>query len=333
MLRALRDGFGGVGRNWGLVVLVLGVNLGLALVLAIPLASQLERDLAHNGASASMMYGFDYDWWSRWSEDQEGFARSFRPDIFGTGFAFKNLDLLLRGYQPARLLPVGGGDESAREDARAGPRGLDPLILGIGALYLLVQSFLTGGLLGVFRAPQGGWTVRSLVHGSGFYFGRLLRVSLLALGLAGILFVVNAPFARWVDGLAREAVSEQTAITLTFGRHALLLLALILVHMVASFARVIVVREERRSVALAFVSSLGFCARNFFAVVAQYAAVVLLALLLLAVWSALDGQQAVVGWRSQLVALVLFQGFLLARIALRLGLLASQLELHRARGD
>ena len=131
---------------------------------------------------------------------------------------------------------------------------------------------------------------------------------------------------------AREAVSEQTALTLTLGRHALLLLALILVHMVASFARVIVVREERRSAVLALVSSLGFCGRNLLAIVGQYAVVVALALLLLAVWGALDARQLVLGWRSQLVALVLFQGFLLGRIALRLGLLASQVELHRARG-
>jgi hypothetical protein len=332
MLKALRDGFGGVGRNWGLVVLVLGVNLGLALVLAAPLASQLERELANNGASASMMYGFDYDWWSRWSEDQDGFTRSFGPDTFGTGFAFKNLDLLLRGYLPAGLFRKGGGGGSAGEDSRPGPPGIDPLILSLGFLYLLVQAFLTGGLLGVFRAPQGGWTFRSLVHGSGFYFGRLLRVTLLALGLVGIVFALNAPFARWMDGLAREAVSEQTALTLTVGRHALLLLALILVHMVASFARVIVVREERRSAVLAIVSSLGFCGRNLLAIVGQYAVVVALALLLLVVWGALDARQVVLGWRSQLVALVLFQAFLLGRIALRLGLLASQVELHRARG-
>ncbi len=332
MLSALHRGFRGVGRNWGLVVFVFTVNLGLALVLALPLASELEREFAHRGASASMMYSFDYDWWSHWSEDQTGYTRSFAPDVFGTGFAFKNLDLLLRGHLPAGVFRKGGGGGPAREDSSPGPPRIDPLILSLGFLYLLVQTFLTGGLLGVFRAPQGGWTFRSLVHGSGFYFGRLLRVTLLALGLVGIVFALNYPFARWMDGLAREAVSEQTAITLTLGRHALLLLALILAHMVASFARVIVVREERRSAVLAFVSSLGFCARNLFAIVGQYAAVVLLALLLLATWSALDAQQVVVGWRSQLVALVLFQGFLLARIALRLGLLASQLELHRARG-
>ena len=71
MLRSLRDGCRSLGLNWGLVVLVLATNLAMALVLAVPLALQLDKDLAHRGASSAMMYGFDYDWWSAWSEQQQ----------------------------------------------------------------------------------------------------------------------------------------------------------------------------------------------------------------------------------------------------------------------
>ena len=97
-----------------------------------------------------------------------------------------------------------------------------------------------------------------------------------------MVFALNAPFARWVDGLAREAVSERTALALGLGRHALLLLALLVVHALASHARVIVVREERQSAALALVSSLGFCARNALAVLGQYAVVIAGAVVLFA---------------------------------------------------
>jgi hypothetical protein len=331
VLSALQRGFRGVGRNWGLVVVVFAVNLGLALVLALPFAAELEGELAHRGTSASMMYSFDYDWWTRWSEDQTGYTRSFAPDVFGTGFAFKNLSLLLGPHSPAGVIP-GDRPRSGQDGSTPLPPVLDPLIIAVAGLYLLTQIFLTGGLLGVFRAPQGGWTFRGLVHGSGFYFGRLLRVSLLAVGLVGIVFVVNAPFARWMDGLAREAVSEQTALAIGLGRHALLLAALTLVHMVASFARVIIVREERRSATLAFVSSLGFCARNLAATLGQYVVILLFALLLLAAWSAADARLLVIGWKSQLLAFAGFQALLVGRITLRLGLLAAQLELHRARG-
>jgi hypothetical protein len=320
VLSALGAGFRSLGRSGGLVVLVLVVNLAFALVLAAPLALQLDRELVHTGASGGMMYGFDYDWWARWSEKQAGPASALSPDILGTGFSFTNLELLLKGWLPAGLFAGGG---------RA---PVSPVILGLGALYLLLQVFLTGGLLGVFRAPPGGWTVRGVVHGSGFYFGRILRISLLALAAAGLVFALNRPFARWIDGLAREAVSETTAVALTLARHAVLLLALLLVHMVSSHAKVLVVREERLSAVLAFLSSLGFCARNAFSASGQYAVVLAAGAGLVALFGALDATLAVIGWKSQLVALALFQLFVAARVALRLGLLASQVELQRARG-
>jgi len=320
MTGALRAGFRSLARNWGLVALVLLANLALGLVLAVPLSMQLADDLSNRGASTGMMYGFDYDWWAEWAEQQEGPSSALSPDLLGTGFAFRNLDLLLQGGLPGGLF------------ARGGRVSIDPTILGVGALYLLLQVFLAGGLLGVFRAPRGGWTVRGLIHGSGFYFGRMLRVSLLALGAAGVVFALNAPLARWVDDLAREAVSERTALLLVLGRHALLLLALVLVHMVSSHAKAVVVREERLSASLAFLSSLGFCARNLPAALGQYLVVGATGIALLALFGTVDARLVVVGWRSQLVALALFQLFLAARIALRLGLLASQLELQASRG-
>jgi hypothetical protein len=315
MLTALRAGLRSVGRNWGLVLLVLVGNL----VLAVPLALQLEGDPANRGAASGMMYGFDYAWWAQWSERQEGPPSALSPDTLGTGFAFRNLELLLKGSLPAGLF------------ARGGRGALDPTILGLGALYLLLQVFLTGGLLGVFRAPTGGWTVRGLVHGSGFYFGRLFRVSLLALAAAGTVFALNGPFARWVDGLAREAVSERTGLALTLGRQAILLVALVVVHMVSSHAKVLVVREERLSAVLAFVSSLGFCARNLLPALGQYAVVLVLGGGVVALFGALDARVAVIGGRSQILALALFQAVILSRIALRLALLAGQMELQNAR--
>jgi hypothetical protein len=314
LVPSLVAGFRSIRGNPGLVLLVLATNLALALVLAVPFADTLERDLAHTGASRSMMYGFDYDWWARFDPTASGPAASFAPDILGTGFALRNLDLLLRGVIPAGLF--------------ASEKGPDAAILGMGVLYLVLQVFLTGGLLGVFRAPAGGWTFRSLVHGSGFYFGRLLRVSLLALAAASLVFAANGPLARWVDRLATEAVSERTALALTLGRWALLLVLLVLVHMVSSHAKVLVVREERLSAVLAFASSAAFCARRLVSALGQYVVVFVLAALLLGGFGFVDRHLTVTGFRTQLAAFLLFEAFVGARVALRLGLLASQLELQ-----
>jgi hypothetical protein len=317
MLASLRDGFRSLRLNWGLVLVVLVTNLATALVVAVPLAFQLEAELEHKGASGAMMYGFDYDWWSSWSERQQGPEAALAPDILGTGFVLKNLELLLEGWLPGGLFA-------------SGKPPVDPLLLGLGVVYMVVQAFLAGGFIGVFRRPRGGWTVRGLLHGGGFYFGRMVRLGLLSLAAAWLVFALYAPFARFVDRLAREAVSGRTALNLTLGRYALLLAAIVLLHMVVSHARVLVVREERLSVLVATLQSLGFCLRRFWSALGQYAMAAAASALLLALFALLDSGLVVIGFRTQLLALVLFEAFVAARIAIRLWLVASQLELQQA---
>ncbi|MBI3932931.1 MAG: hypothetical protein HY317_05915 [Acidobacteria bacterium] len=324
MFHALREGSRAVGRSWGLAVLLLAVNGSLAAVLAVPLAGALETDLEGKDAATTMMYGFDYAWWNRWSERQTGWTRTFAPDVFGTGFAFKNVDLLLKGTLPARLL-----EPRAPEEDDDAPPPLDPVILGLGAVYLFLQVFLTGGVLGVFRGRDGSWTVRGLLHGSGFYCGRLLRVALLTLAADWLLFRLWAPMARWADHQALESVSEDAALAWSFGRHAVLLVALLLVHLVSSYAKVIVVLEERSSAVLAMLSSAAFCLGHPLRTAGHYFSVVALGVILLAGWSVVDASWTVTGYKTQIAALALFQAFVLARIALRLALLAGQTELYR----
>jgi hypothetical protein len=319
VVSSLGAGFRSLARNWGLVALVLSANAGFALVLAVPLSIQLESDLAGSGASSAMARGLDYDWWAEWSEGQAGPSSDLTPGLLGVGFALRDIDLLLRGALPLGMF------------AR-GELGVSWAALGLGALYLLLQVFLTGGMLGVFRAPLGGWTVRGLVHGGGFYLGRLLRVSLIGLAAAGALFAANALAARGMDRLAAEAVSGRTAMVIALGRHALLLLGLLLVHMVSSYAKVLVVCEERLSAGLAVLSALGFCARSLLSALGQYAVVLAAFVALLVAFAALDASLEVAGWGAQLAALLLFELYVGARVALRLGLLASQVELYASRG-
>lgn len=326
MLYALVQGWRLLRRSFGIAVLLLVVNLATALVLAAPLAGILRRELHNKQASQTMMYGFDFAWWSQWSAAQSGWTGSFGPEIFGVGFAFRNLELLLKGALPAGLFTV--RTEGAR-GADAGTPLLDPLILGLGLVYLLVQTYLAGGILSTLRGAQGTWTVRGLLHGAGFYFGRLVRVALVALCAAWLVFALNAPFARWVDARARESVSETTAMAWLIGRHALLLLALFFVSLVSGYAKAIVVVEERSSALLAFVSALSFCLRNFLRTFGHYVLIVVLGVALLAAWRLVDGAYTTTGYKTQLVTFALFQLFVLARLALRVMLMGGQLALYR----
>ncbi len=324
MLQAIRDGFLALRRSWGLAVLLLVVNVLVAALLSVPLAGRLTRDLANSEAASNMMYGFDYPWWSHWSERQPGWAQGFGPGIFGAGFAFQNLDLFLRGQIPAGLFA-----RPLAEAAGEGVEGLDGVTLGLGLLYLLLQTFLAGGVLGALRNPQGSWTVRGLLHGSGFYFGRFLRLTLLALLAAWMVFQLNAPFARWADRQAGEAVSGRTALYWTVGRNALLLLVLLFLNMVSSYAKVVVVVEERSSAILAYLSSLSFCSSRLLTTLGHYLAMVLCGAILLVAWHALDGRWDAVGYKTQLLTLLLAQALVLGRIGLRVALWGGQLALYR----
>jgi hypothetical protein len=320
VLRALGDGFRALGRSWGLAFALLAVNLLTAAVLAVPLAGEIEGSLAHSEASGRMLYGFDYSWWSHWNDTRSGYLQGFSPAIFGNGFVFRNLDLVLRGYVPLGLFATRPPDEAPL---------VDPVTLGLGALYLVLQVFLAGGVLSVLRSAQGAWTVRGLVHGSGFYFGRFLRITLIGLAAVWLVFALNAPVLRWVEHRAREAVSESSAMAWLLGRHALLLAALLAVHLLSSYARVITVIEERASAVMAMFSSLAFCLRHPLAVAAQAVLVGLAGLLLVALWTALDSVWETTGYKTQLVTLLLAEALMLARIGLRLGLQASQIALFR----
>lgn len=321
VLASAREGFRAVARNWGLVVLLLAVNLLVAAALAAPLSARMEADLRNRDAAGAMAHGFDYPWWSEWQERQQGWPASFAPDVFGTGFAFRNVDLLLKGALPGGLFRA--GDEGTPDPA------LDPVLLELGALYLLLQVFLGGGVLGVLRAPAGGWTARGLLHGSGFYFGRLLRLAIVSLAALWIVFRLYFPFADWTDRLAREAVSERTAMALTLGRHALLLMAILFLNMVGGYAKAMIVLEERASALLAWISALSFCARRILRTAGHYALLALAALALLVLWRLVDGAWTTTGYKTQAVTLLLMQSFVFARLFLRLALLAGQLEIYR----
>src|SRR5262245_50692364 len=161
----IRDGFRALRASWGLAPLLLAVNLASAGLLAVPMATVLERALKNTDSARHMVDGFDYPWWSAWSDKQHGWAGSFGPDIFGIGFAFKNVDLLLKGSFPAGLFVAPRWDGAEADPAAQAPR-IDAVVLALGVLYMVEQAFLTGGVVAVFRQGRG-WTSRGLLHGSG----------------------------------------------------------------------------------------------------------------------------------------------------------------------
>ncbi|HEV8254138.1 MAG TPA: hypothetical protein VGQ78_05250, partial [Vicinamibacteria bacterium] len=94
-------------------------------------------------------------------------------------------------------------------------------------------------------------------------------------------------------------------------------------------AKLIVVIEERASAVLAMLSSLAFCLGNLLRTIGQYVVILPIGLVAIAVWGFLDGNWQTVGYKTQIVTLLMAEALVATRIALRLVLLASQVALYR----
>jgi hypothetical protein len=319
MVDAIRAGFRALGRNWGLALLLLVLNVLTAALLAGPMLNALEQAL---GSTDTWLGRFDDPWWSK---ALSAGAAAFGPDIFGIGGSpFENLELSLKGYYSSVLFVAARSTVS-------------PAAVFLGIFYGVVQVFLTGGVVAVFRRG-GAWTPRALLLGSGFYFGRLMRVTLLALALDCAIVGLDVSLAAWVDEQARNSVSVPGAIAWQMGRYALLFAGLLFVNLVSSYARIIVVVEERLSAVLAFLSSLSFCLGNLLHTAGHYLVMALMSIGLTAIWALAGRQWPATGDAILAVGLLLAEGLVLGRIALCLALMGGQVALYgrtasRLRGE
>ncbi len=158
-------------------------------------------------SSSAMMYGFDYYWWSGWSE-QHGrahrarFARHLRRRL-----RLQEHRATAQGLAAARPL---------RARRRARRAGLDPVILGPGVLYLLVQTFLSGGLVSACSAASGATEAARAAPRLRVLLRTLLRLGLLALAAAGSCSRSTLRSRRGRPQ-AHEAVSGRSAVLLTSG--------------------------------------------------------------------------------------------------------------------
>jgi len=318
MIRAITQGLRRASTRLPLVFFLLLVNLGFAALLAFPMASRLRSDLRNRDAARGMLYGFDTAWWEQWRSSRSGFFSSLSPDILGAGFAFKNAEFALKGELPLRLFASPAGED---------PERLDPAILVLAFGYLVVQAFLSGGVLKVLRSGSGAFHLRAFLHSSGFYFSRVVGIGLVALAFFAVVFLLERPLARLVSAGAQDLSSEAGALALSLAGQGALLLALFAVQTISSLAKVFLMVEDRSSALLAFVSSLGFCLRHPFRTAGVVVAFLGLGAGLLAIFLLADGAMEVTGYRSQIAAFGLFQAFLFGCIFLRVCLFSGLMAL------
>ena len=212
-------------------------------------------------------------------------------------------------------------------DGEGPPPGVGAAMLAAGALWL----FLSGGILGRCARRRRVGT-RGFFGSCGVFFFRFLRLAVLtALAYAALA----GPVHSWLFGvlypwLVHDTTVERTAFLWRVAMYAVWIVPLLLVNVTADYAKVRAVIEDRHSMIGAILAALRFIRRHPTDVAVVYAGNAVVAGVVLVVYLLLapDGRGG--DWRL-LAVLVVGALYLIARLATRLGFLASAMALVERR--
>jgi hypothetical protein len=297
---AFRDGIRRVNGAPMVVAGMFAVTLLVALPLSYALRGMIAAHLGPSLAAESAAAGADYDWWQEFSAQAVGLGTTFAPSIVGFGAVLDNLGDLLDNI------------------------GLATTIAGATAAWLVVWSFLSGGVIDRFAR---GRPTRS--HGffaaCGIHFWRFLRIGAVAWLAYAFLFeyVHGWIFTTAFEGLTRNVTVERTAFAYRVGGYLIFGLLLVLCNIVFDYARVRIVVEDRRSALGALLAGARFVARHAGAAVGLYTLNAVAFLLLVSIYAAVAPGAPGSGLSMWLV-LGLGEAYILARHYLKLLFYASE---------
>ncbi|HEX9733946.1 MAG TPA: hypothetical protein VGG06_18385 [Thermoanaerobaculia bacterium] len=309
-IRSIAEGVRRVARSPKLIAGLWLVSVAAALPAALVMREVLAESIGGSLFHASLSEGFDDDWYAEFeAEAKTGLARTFGPGVIGVGAVYDNLEAWWSG----RLFtdfPVG--------------------LVSLGVAYALLWTFLAGGVLDRLAghsARPGG--LAGFLAACGRTFGSFLLLAL-ASGVAyALIYLLGRRLYGWIEDSARDVTSERTVLLRVLLAAALVVALLHLVRMVFDYARIAVysdgvsaLRGLRRGVA--------FVAARPGRTAAVYAGLGLVALLLVAVYAGVAPGAGASSALTVVLAFLVSQLYLVARLAVRLSVLGAELHLFRS---
>ena len=287
--------------------LVIAAAIVAMLLVTVPFAfvvgSELQTALSNQPPINRDAGEIDPEWWFEFLEHAGGLAATFTPSIIGFAAPLANLSALLDGESPPLVL-------------------LLPYLLAI-----VVWSFLWGAALEQFA--HGPVRFGFLTAGART-FKRFFVISLVAAVILALLYLLLHPllFGVLAPQLEGSAATERTAFMLRGVAYLIFGLAMMILSLIADYARVAIVMESAGSPIEALREGARFVRSHFGSAVALYVLTGVLFVALLAVYGYVDvyGGSRVTGWRGIAIA----QAYIVARLVIRLTFGASEVRLYRA---
>jgi len=202
--------------------------------------------------------------------------------------------------------------------------------VGLGILYLIINIFLTGGIVASLAAERQV-SLRRFFYSASRYFWRYLRLFVL---LAVVVGLVLAGYNLWLDGLVDNLRKDSTTDVASFLWRALavtlVLVFVSLIMMVFDYAKIRTVVDGRRSVIFATCVAFGFSFRRFLRTVTLFYFNLVIVGILFAIYLIVENQFSNATIGSMVSLFVVQQIFIVSRIWMRLSFFATQMAFYCA---
>ena len=290
-----------------LLVLTLWVTtLLVTLPLAVVMEDTLRADIGASQVQDDMRGGLDLGWLEEFHYRNQGLAQSLTPGRVGSVLAFENLEL---GFS-------GGWWTENRQ------------VAATGGLFLLVWILIQGGAISHLTRPESKLSLGEFLGRSGSFFFRFVRIAVIVgsgyYGVYRLALWLFPAIERWT----RDVTVEKTVLGYNLAGAVGIVLLMAFLHMVAEYAKIATVTDDRRSMIIA----VGHAFRQVVKHPLQaFGLMGLLLMALLVLQGALflampDARHS--GIPVLLLSFLIGQGYLLMRSALRVARFSSEIELY-----
>ncbi len=301
--QAIFEGLRLLGANKRTIFWLYLVSLAAALVPAAVVSGAIRESVEKSEAAQRLKEGFDDEWYREFRVRARGLPATFEPAVSGFGPVATAADAWLSG----RLFRWNAG------------------ILGLGVLFVLVWIYFNGGILAAFASSKGTLSGPEFAAAGAHYFWRFVRLA----GFSSLLYLVIYLYLarglnRVIETATRQVIDERIAFAWVLLKFALVGASLLLVNLVFDYAKIVTVLERRQGVLGSIWRAAGLVRNRCGRILLLYLSVLSIGVLIvLAFWLVAPGagQSSIPGL---IVALLIGQLLILARIWLRLLFLGSQ---------
>jgi len=301
-------GFMATGRVPKMVLFLFVVNLLFSLLLAIPMYNSLKDSFGRSEAGSRMAKGFDYVWWEEFRDEARGLETTFSPSVIGKGAILTNLESLIQ----MRFL------------------SLPPILLVFGLFYIILHTFLAGGILTIFSQDAPGFTLKEFIQGAGSHFLRFFGLMLFSwVFIIAIGSLLQDALISILSGISSNSLSEVTPFFIGLGISALIFILLLFIQMVFDYARIKVVLEESRNIFKSTLEALAFVFKYPFSTFGLFYLIFLFQVAVTVIYILLKEIIPQSNFPWVLTAFIIQQLFIFAVIWIRCLLYSSQMQLYR----